>query len=69
VIYRFATPRDYWDLAVDSGVFKDLIAKLSCHAQVAFKARALADIAAFTRGDAIELPNDALVAVVDKPAN
>jgi SAM-dependent methyltransferase len=69
VIYRFATPRDYWDLAVDSGVLKDLIAKLSCHAQVAFKARALADIAAFTRGDAIELPNDALVAVADKPAN
>lgn len=69
VIYRFATPRDYWDLAVDSGLFKDLVAKLSCHAQVAFKARALADIAAFTREDAIELPNDALVAVADKPAN
>jgi SAM-dependent methyltransferase len=69
VIYRFASPREYWDLAVESGVFKDLVAKLSCHAQVAFKARALADIAAFTRGDAIELPNDALVAVADKPAN
>jgi SAM-dependent methyltransferase len=69
VTYRFATPREYWDLAVESGVFKDLVAKLSCHAQVAFKARALADIAAFTRGDAIELPNDALVAVADKPAN
>ncbi|MFZ5861565.1 MAG: class I SAM-dependent methyltransferase [Nitrospirota bacterium] len=69
VIYRFATPREYWDLAVESGVFKDLLAKLSCHAQVAFKARALADIAAFTRGDAVELPNDALVAVADKPAN
>jgi SAM-dependent methyltransferase len=69
VRYRFTTPREYWDLAVESGVFKDLVAKLSCHAQVAFKARALADISAFTRGDAIELPNDALVAVADKPAN
>jgi hypothetical protein len=66
---RNARTRDYWDLAVDAGVFKEIIAKLSCHAQVAFKARALADIAAFRKGDAIELPNDALLAVAHRPAN
>lgn len=69
VIYRFPSPRDYWDLAVDAGVFKEIVSKLSCHAQVAFKARALADIAAFTRGDSIELPNDALIAVAARPVN
>lgn len=69
VTYRFSTPREYWDLAADSALWKDVLAKLSCHALVAFKARALAEIAQFRRGNAIELPNEALVAVADKPAN
>jgi SAM-dependent methyltransferase len=65
--YRFATPLEYWDLAVDSPLWKDVLAKLSCHALVAFKARALAEIARFRDGDVIALPNQALLAVADKP--
>jgi SAM-dependent methyltransferase len=69
VTYRFPTPLDYWDLSADSPLWKDLLAKLSCHALVAFKARALAEIARFRDGDVIALPNQALLAVADKPAN
>jgi SAM-dependent methyltransferase len=69
VTYRFPTPLDYWDLSADSPLFKDVLAKLSCHALVAFKARALAEIARFRDGDVIALPNQALLAVADKPAN
>jgi SAM-dependent methyltransferase len=69
VTYRFPTPLDYWDLSADSPLWKDVFAKLSCHAMVAFKARALADIARFRDGDGIALPNQALLAVANKPAN
>lgn len=67
VTYRFPTPLDYWDLSADSPLWKDVFAKLTCHAQVAFKARALAEIARFRDGDGIALPNQALLAVADKP--
>ncbi len=69
VTYRFATPLEYWDLAVDSPLWKDVLAKLSCHALVAFKARAVAEIARFRDGEVIALPNLALLAVADKPLN
>ncbi len=69
VTYRFATPLDYWDLAADSPLWKDVFAKLSCHALVAFKARALAEIARFRDGDVVALPNQALLASATKPAN
>jgi SAM-dependent methyltransferase len=69
VTYRFAAPLDYWDLAADSPLWKDVLAKLSCHASVAFKARALAEIARFRDDDGIALPNRALLAVADKPIN
>lgn len=66
VTYRFATPLEFWDLTADSALLKDTLAKLSCHAHVAFKARALAEIARFREGDAIVLPNRALLAVAHK---
>jgi len=69
VTYRFPTPLGYWDLSSDSPLWKDVFAKLSCHAMVAFKARALAEIARFRDGDGIALPNLALLAVADKRAN
>jgi SAM-dependent methyltransferase len=69
VTYRFATPLDYWDLAADSPLWRDVFAKLSCHASVAFKARALADIARFRDGEGIALPNQALLAVANKSTN
>jgi SAM-dependent methyltransferase len=69
VTYRFPTPLDYWDLAADSPLWKDVFAKLSCHATVAFKARALAEIARFRDTDGIALPNQALLAIAQKPAN
>ncbi len=69
VTYRFTTPLDYWDLAADSPLWRDIFAKLSCHALVAFKARALAEIARFRDGEGIALPNRALLAVANKPAN
>lgn len=69
VTYRFATPLEFWDLTAESALLKDTLAKLSCHALVAFKARALAEIARFREGDAIALPNRALLAVANKPLN
>ncbi|MEO5656899.1 MAG: methyltransferase domain-containing protein [Nitrospiria bacterium] len=67
VTYRFDNPLAYWDLNTETGLFKDILAKLSCHAHVAFKARALADIATYRRGNVIELPNLALIATAHKP--
>lgn len=69
VTYRFATPLDFWELAADSALLKDVLAKLSCHALVAFKARALAEVARFRDGDVIALPNLSLLAIADKPLN
>lgn len=68
VTYRFESPAAFWNLATESGLFKDLLPKFSCHALVAFKARALADISIYRQGDAIELPNLAILATADKPA-
>jgi len=70
VTYRFPNPRAFWDLVTEAGLFKDLLTKLSCHALVAFKARALADIA-YHRTDTdsmVELTNQAWLAVADAPA-
>jgi SAM-dependent methyltransferase len=66
VTYRFENPVAFWNLTTESGVFKDLLPKFSCHALVAFKARALADVAAYRCGDVIELPNLALIATAEK---
>jgi len=66
VTYRFESPVAFWNLTTESGVFKDLLPKFSCHALVAFKARALADVAAYRQGDVIELPNLALIATAEK---
>ena len=68
VTYCFESPTAFWSLATDGGLFKDLLPKLSCHALVAFKARALADIATYRQGDSINLPNLAILATADKPA-
>ena len=68
VVFPFDTPLAFWNLATEAGLFKELLPKFSCHALVAFKARALADIAAYRRGDAIELANDAWLAVAEKPS-
>jgi SAM-dependent methyltransferase len=66
VTYRFDTPAAFWALATDAGLFKDLLPKFSCHALVAFKARALAEIAAYRKRDAVELPNQAILAIAEK---
>lgn len=66
VTYRFDNPRAYWDLNTETGLFKDILGKFSCHALVAFKARALAAIAAYHQDGAIALPNVALIATATK---
>jgi SAM-dependent methyltransferase len=68
VTYRFPTPLDYWDLSADSP-FQRRVRQAVVPCLVAFKARALAEIARFRDGDVIALPNQALLAVADKPAN